>query len=169
MDALKRWLGSFLRFWSALKLWQRASLVLVTFLVLGGLAALVLMAGRTTYEPLFAGLEVEDQAAIVDYLRENNIPYKLDPASNAILMGGGNVYETRLALAQQGLPKGGSTGFEIFDDSKMGMSEFQQRIAYTRAIEGELASSVCSWSSRGLPQPLCCCACAPARPLAPRR
>ena len=142
MDALKRWFGSFLHFWAALKLWQRASVFLVTFLVLGGLVALMFMAGRTTYEPLFAGLEVEDQAAIVDYLRENNISYKLDPAANAILMGGGNVYETRLALAQQGLPKGGSTGFEIFDDSKMGMSEFQQRIAYTRAIEGELARTI---------------------------
>ena len=142
MDALKRWFGSFLHFWAALKLWQRASVFLVAILVLGGLVALMLMAGRTTYEPLFAGLEVEDQAAIVDYLRENNISYKLDPASNAILMGGGNVYETRLALAQQGLPKGGSTGFEIFDDSKMGMSEFQQRIAYTRAIEGELARTI---------------------------
>ena len=142
MDTIKRWFASFLHFWSGLKLWQRTSLFLAVFLVLGGLFVLMFLAGRTTYEPLFAGLEVEDQAAIVDYLRENNIPYKLDPAANAILMGGGNVYETRLALAQQGLPKGGSTGFEIFDDSKMGMSEFQQRIAYIRAIEGELARTI---------------------------
>ena len=57
-------------------------------------------------------------------------------------MPGGSVYETRLALAQMGLPKGGTTGFEIFDESNMGMSEFQQRVAYMRAIEGELARTI---------------------------
>ena len=64
MDTIKRWFASFLHFWSGLKLWQRASLFLAVFLVLGGLFLLMFMAGRTTYEPLFAGLEVEDQAAI---------------------------------------------------------------------------------------------------------
>ena len=85
---------------------------------------------------------MSDQAAIVDYLKENNLPYRLDPKSNAILMPGGAIYETRLTLAQMRLPKGGTTGFEIFDDSNMGMSEFQQRIAYMRAIEGELARTI---------------------------
>ena len=103
---------------------------------------MIFMSGGTTYEPLYAGLEVSDQAAIFDYLKENNLPYRLDPKSNAILMPGGAIYETRLTLAQMGLPKGGTTGFEIFDDSNMGMSEFQQRIAYMRAIEGELARTI---------------------------
>ena len=104
------------------------------------------MTGKTNYEPLYAGLEVEDQAAIVDYLKENNLPYRLDPKGNAILMPGGAIYETRLTLAQLGLPKGGAKGFELFDDSKMGMSEFQQRINYTRAIEGELARTIAQMS-----------------------
>ncbi len=142
MDTIKRWFASFLTFWAALKLWQKISIIAAAIIVLLGLGALIFTAGSTTYEPLFAGLEVEDQAAIVDYLRENNIPYRLDPPANAILTPGATVYETRLALAQMGLPKGGSTGFEIFDDSKMGMSEFQQRIAYIRAIEGELARTI---------------------------
>ena len=142
MDSLRRWAASFLNFWSSLKLWQRASIFFAIFAVIIGLAALIFMSGGTTYEPLYAGLEVSDQAAIVDYLKEHNIPYKLDPKANAILMPGGAVYETRLALAQMGLPKGGTTGFEIFDESNMGMSEFQQRIAYTRAIEGELARTI---------------------------
>ena len=107
---------------------------------------MIFMSGGTTYEPLYAGLEVSDQAAIVDYLKENNLPYRLDPKSNAILMPGGAIYETRLTLAQMGLPKGGTTGFEIFDDSNMGMSEFQQRIAYMRAIEGELARTIAQMS-----------------------
>ncbi|MBR0094174.1 MAG: flagellar M-ring protein FliF [Synergistaceae bacterium] len=142
MDSIRRWLASFLNFWASLKLWQRASIILAVLFVFGGLGALIFMTGSTNYEPLYAGLEVEDQAAIVDYLKENNLPYRLDPKSSAILMPGGAIYETRLTLAQMGLPKGGTTGFEIFDDSKMGMSEFQQRIAYMRAIEGELARTI---------------------------
>ena len=142
MDSLKRWAASFLAFWSSLKLWQKASIFFAVFVVIAGLLALIFLSGGTTYEPLYAGLEVNDQAAILDYLKENNIPYRLDPSANAILMPGGAVYETRLALAQMGLPKGGTTGFEIFDESNMGMSEFQQRIAYTRAIEGELARTI---------------------------
>ena len=146
MDNLRRWAASFSSFWSSLKLWQRASIFFAVFVVLAALGAMIFMTGSTTYEPLYAGLEVEDQAAIVDYLKENNIAYRLDPNANAILMPGGAIYETRLALAQMGLPKGGTTGFEIFDDSNMGMSEFQQRIAYMRAIEGELARTIAQMS-----------------------
>ncbi|MBQ3652822.1 MAG: flagellar M-ring protein FliF [Synergistaceae bacterium] len=142
MDTIRRWAASFLTFWSSLKLWQRASIFLAIFVVLAGLGAMIFMTGTTSYEPLYAGLEVSDQAAIVDYLKENNIPYKLDPKASAILMPGGAVYETRLALAQLGLPKGGTKGFELFDESNMGMSEFQQRVAYMRAIEGELARTI---------------------------
>ncbi len=148
MDNVRRWLASFLNFWSSLKLWQRASIFFAVFLVLGGLIALIFMTGSTNYEPLYAGLEVSDQAAIVDYLKENNLPYRLDPQSNAILMPGTAIYETRLTLAQMGLPKGGTTGFEVFDNAQMGMSEFQQRIAYMRAIEGELARTISDVSGR---------------------
>ncbi len=142
MDNVRRWLASFLTFWASLKLWQRASIFFAVFLVFGGLIAMIFMTGSTNYEPLYAGLEVEDQAAIVDYLKENNIPYRLDPKGSAILMPGNAIYETRLALAQMGLPKGGTTGFEVFDNAQMGMSEFQQRITYMRAIEGELARTI---------------------------
>ena len=142
METLQRWATAFRSFWSSLRLWQRISLFLTAFLVLGALSILVLAAGRTAYEPLFAGLDPQDQAAIVSYLKENGKPYRLDPAADAILLPRGDVYETRLALAQEGLPKGGGVGFELFDDSRMGMSEFQQRIAYIRAIEGELARTI---------------------------
>ena len=142
MDTIRRWFAAFLGFWASLKLWQRASLFLSTFFVLAAIGLMIFVAGRTNYEPLFAGLDVSDQAAIVDYLKENNIPYRLDPSANAILLPNSSVYETRLSLAQQGLPRGGSTGFELFDDAKMGMSEFQQKVAYGRAIEGELERTI---------------------------
>lgn len=142
MESLKQLFARFMIFWATLRLWQKISLFFAAFFVLGLLVFSVFWAGRVAYEPLFAGLEVEDQSAIVAYLRENKIPYQLDPAANAILLPRGQVYEARLALASAGLPKGGSTGFEIFDDSKMGMSEFQQRITYIRALEGELQRTI---------------------------
>ena len=106
------------------------------------LLILLIATGRGKYEPLFAGLEVEDQAAILSYLREHNVPYKLDPAANAVLVPEDVVYEMRLSLAQQGLPRGGVVGFEIFDQAKMGMTDFQQRVSYIRALEGELSRTI---------------------------
>ena len=132
----------FLLFWATLKLWQKASLFAAAFLVLALLGSAVFFAGRTAYEPLFTGLDLEDQSSIVAYLRENKIPYKLDPAAQAILLPRNQVYEVRLSLAQEKLPKGGSSGFELFDDSKPGRSEFEQNIAYVRALEGELQRTI---------------------------
>ena len=79
MDSVRRWLASFLTFWAGLKLWQRASIILAIFVVLGGLGALIFMTGNTSYEPLYAGLDVSDQAAIVDYLRRIISPTVLTP------------------------------------------------------------------------------------------
>ncbi|MCF7936821.1 MAG: flagellar M-ring protein FliF [Synergistales bacterium] len=87
-------------------------------------------------------LAVDDQAAIVEVLQSENIPYKLDPQANAILLPKEQVYHTRLMLAREGLPKGGGVGFEIFDQSDVGMSDFQQRVAFLRALEGELARTI---------------------------
>lgn len=142
MERLKQIFAGSVAFWQNLKLWQRISIVAATLLVAVMLVFAVFWAGGTTYEPLFAGLEVDDQAAIVAKLRESKIPYRLDSASNAILVPQTQVYEVRLTLAQDGLPKGGSTGFEIFDNSQMGMSEFQQKVAYVRALEGELQRTI---------------------------
>ena len=130
------------QFWAGLTRWQRLSIIGAAIGVVSLLFFMVLLSRKPSYEPLFAGLEVDDQAAIVDVLREQKIPYRLDPAANAILLPRDLVYETRLSLAQGGLPRGGGVGFEIFDEGKMGMSDFQQRIAYLRALEGELARTV---------------------------
>jgi len=129
-------------FWSSLKPWQRFSIAGASALVMLALILGAYWAGRPAYEPLFSALEVEDQSAIVAWLRENKVDYRLDPAANAILVPRDQVYETRLSLAQGGLPKGGSVGYEIFDTAKMGLSEFQQKITYIRALEGELERTI---------------------------
>ena len=142
MENLRQSLNRLGLFFRGLAPWQRWSLVGAAVLVGAALLLVVLWSGRTTYEPLFANLDVDDQAAIVATLREQKIPYRLDPAANAILLPREQVYETRLSLAQEGLPKGGGVGYELFDQAKMGMSDFQQRVTWLRALEGELGRTI---------------------------
>jgi len=85
---------------------------------------------------------MEDQAAIVTYLRKNRIYYRMEPVINAILIPKEQVHETRLALAKVGLPKDGSGGYEILVNERSGMSEFHQRIAFVRALEEELIKTI---------------------------
>jgi flagellar M-ring protein FliF len=132
----------FLAFWSSLLKWQQISIMAVAVVVLGGVLALALVAGRTSYEPVFTGLEAGDQESVMEYLREEKIPYRTDSSSNAILVPSKNVYEARIALAAKGIPKGGIVGFERFDNMKIGLTSAQEKIQYYRALEGELARTI---------------------------
>lgn len=128
--------------WGSLETWQKASLVGAGVAVLGGILLLVFMAGRTSYEPLFANLHITDQSAVVSYLKEQKIPFKVDSTYSAILVPRDKVYEARIALAGRGIPNNGTTGYELLDNSKVGATDFQQRVAYNRALEGELARTI---------------------------
>lgn len=141
MERLRELFARLKATWAALSPWQRYSIMGAGALIFV-LLILLIATGRGKYEPLFTGLEVEDQAAILSYLREHNVPYKLDSAAKAVLVPEDMVYEMRLSLAQQGLPRGGVVGFEIFDQAKMGMTDFQQRVSYIRALEGELSRTI---------------------------
>lgn len=142
MDRFKEQLERLKAFYGGLQQWQRYSIVGAGALVLASLVLLAALSGRTSYDPLFSGLSMEDQGAVVEYLKEQKIPFKVDPSANAILVPRKNVYEARIALAQMGIPRGGVVGFEIFDQPKMGMNDFQQRVAYSRALEGELSRTI---------------------------
>ena len=61
----------------------------------------------------------------------------------ALLVPAGQVHETRLRIAGQGLPKGGLVGFELMETQKLGTSQFQEQVNYQRALEGELARTIC--------------------------
>jgi flagellar M-ring protein FliF len=121
---------------------QQISLAVAAVVVLCGVLAFAFILGRTVYEPVFTGLEARDQESVIEYLREQKIPYRADSASNAILVPVSNVYEARIALAAKGIPSGGVVGFERFDDSRIGRTSFQEKIDYYRALEGELARTI---------------------------
>ncbi len=109
--------------------------------LIGSLAFAIYSVNKTEYSPLYTRLSEEDMGGVVGALKAQKIPYSL--SGNTVSVPTDKVYETRLALATEGIPKGGSgVGFEIFDQQKLGSTEFVQKINYQRALQGELARTI---------------------------
>lgn len=106
------------------------------------IVALVLWAKTPDYRVLYNNLSDQDGGAIVTQLTQMNIPYRYSDNGSAILVPDDKVYDLRLRLAQQGLPKGGAVGFELLDKEKFGISQFSEQVNYQRALEGELARTI---------------------------
>ena len=106
----------------------------------------VFSAGRSSqdYRVLFANVNEGDGAAIITALQQMNVPYQFTEGGGAITVPQALVYETRLKLAGQGLPKAGNVGFELLENQKFGTSQFVERVNYLRGLEGELARSISS-------------------------
>lgn len=96
------------------------------------------------YRVLYSNLNETDGAAILAALEQLNVPYKFTEGGGAIMIPQEALYETRLKLAGQGLPKSATVGFELLDNQKFGTSQFVEQVNYVRALEGELARSVAS-------------------------
>lgn len=96
---------------------------------------------NNNYAVLFEGLTPNDNALVIQHLQTNNIPYKI-PKEDTILVPKDVVYEQRIALSSNGIPKNSKVGFEIFNEQSFGMTEFEQKVKLTRAIEGELGRTI---------------------------
>ena len=99
---------------------------------------------NSDYRVLFTNVNEGDGASIVAALQQMNVPYQFTEGGAAITVPQAMVYETRLKLAGQGLPKAGNVGFELLENQKFGTSQFVERVNYLRGLEGELARSVSS-------------------------
>lgn len=94
------------------------------------------------WEYVFTRLSPIDSAACADALKAAGVPFRIEANGEAIAVPDGKVHDARLLLAGQGLPHEGGVGFELFDKSDLGVSEFTQRVNLQRATEGELARTV---------------------------
>jgi flagellar M-ring protein FliF len=121
-------------------------LVLYFFLlvtVIGGSVIGLSFIQKETYSTLFSGLSMEDASMVVQRLKEMKVPYRLGAGGNAVYVPREKVYDIRLMLASQNsLPGGGGIGFELFDKTNYGMTEFMQNINYKRAVQGELSRTI---------------------------
>ena len=94
------------------------------------------------FQPLYTSMAPEDAGQVVERLRESNVPYRLTDAGATVLVPSAQVAEMRLRMAASGLPRSGRLGFELFDQTNFGATDFTEKVNYHRALEGELERSV---------------------------
>src|SRR5438270_11388684 len=123
---------------------QRITIAMVIVMACGGLYSLVTWKKEADFKPLFTGLTPEDGAGIVQKLKESGVEYRLPEAGGSVLVPSGRLAELRLGMAAAGLPKTGRIGFELFDKTNLGATEFTEHVNYRRALEGELERTVMS-------------------------
>ncbi len=114
----------------------------------GVIVIVAVMVGATwwtmhpTYGVLFRDLRESDAAEITTALAQMQEPYRLADEGKTILVPSDDVYASRMKLVSQGVPKGGSVGFELFKDSDYGVTEFAQKVNFQRALQGELERTI---------------------------
>lgn len=91
--------------------------------------------------PLFTNMDAKDAGEVSAKLKEMKVPYEIGNNGSAILVSSKDVYRIRLDLASQGLPRG-NKGFEIFDQTKFGTTEFQNKVNLLQALQGELTKTI---------------------------
>ncbi|HUA21413.1 MAG TPA: flagellar basal-body MS-ring/collar protein FliF [Bryobacteraceae bacterium] len=135
MDQLKRLLET-------LSWKQILSLVLAAAGVIGGLTVFSHWNRERDFRPLYSELSAEDAAAVLAKVRESGSDFRLSDNGTVVLVPSARVAELRLQLAAAGVPKSGRIGYELFDKSNFGASDFSEQVNYHRALEGELERSV---------------------------
>jgi flagellar M-ring protein FliF len=121
---------------------RNLSIVAILLLSVIGFGSLIFWNSRPDYQVLFSNLSQEDAGDMVSKLKERKIPYELTNNGTTILIPRDQVYDLRLSLATEGLPKGGGIGFEVFDRTNLGTTDFVQKLNYQRALQGELSRTI---------------------------
>ncbi|MBC7380697.1 MAG: flagellar M-ring protein FliF [Burkholderiaceae bacterium] len=131
----------------ALPLRNKLGLAAGTLLLAALAWAAVNMGREPEWRPLYASMNDRDGGAVLAALAQMNVPHKFSEVGGTFLVPANQVHEVRLRLASQGLPKGGTVGFEIMEGQKFGTTQFQERLNFQRGLEGELARSIMALSS----------------------
>lgn len=105
---------------------------------------LVIQAKTADQQLLYANLSMADAGSVSSWLKNQKIDYTLRNEGKDIWVAANQLYQTRLELAANGLPSGGGVGFEVFDKQSFALSDYVQKVNYTRALQGELARTITS-------------------------
>ncbi len=142
MDKFKAILKQIAAFWASLPTPKRIALVGLSTLALVVTLLISYVGSQIHYGYLYTGLDSQDAAAIVEKLKTQQVPFQLAANGTAIQVPEDRVASLRLELAGAGLPHGGGVGFELFDRTQIGATEFEQQVNLRRALEGELIRSI---------------------------
>src|SRR5918993_4365604 len=121
---------------------QLAMLATSFVLVVGIVAGSAWYLNAPTYALLFSDMDPETAGQIVTRLKTLKVQYQLDAGGRAVRVPADRVDELRLELTAQGMPESGRVGFEIFDRTAFGATQFLEQVNYRRALEGEIARTI---------------------------
>lgn len=110
-------------------------------------AAMLMLKSQGDYKVLYANLSDKDGGAVIAQLSQMNVPYKHAEGGSAILVPADMVHDVRLKLASAGLPKGSVVGFELMDNARFGLTQFQEHLNFQRGLEGELTRTITALSA----------------------
>lgn len=128
--------------WDRLSRRQIITLIIVVIAGISVMAFFLVRPRRDSMALLYTDLSVMDAADIATSLKEMRIPYELSRGGTAVLVPSQNLYEARMNLAREGLPRDSTVGFEIFDKTTFGATDFTQKMNYLRALQGELTRTI---------------------------
>lgn len=94
------------------------------------------------FKPLMTGMEPADAQALAGRLAAKNISYQITPDGKTVSVPGDKLDSSRLEVASEGMPHSGRLGFELFDKLNWGQTEFDEKVNYQRALEGELERTI---------------------------
>ncbi len=145
-DFFKQLIQQLNTLWGKLSVTQKvvlSSTIVISFVGIVGLVMWSSGAGSPSgYSTLYSNLELEESGSIIEALKEAKVDYKVESNGAVIMVPTERLYEMRMQLAKLGLPKSTSTGYEIFDKTNLGQTDFVQKLNYIRATEGELVRTV---------------------------
>ncbi len=134
-------LGQIGDIWKSTSFTQRLIFIVLIAGFLVGFLGVTYWIREPDYGLLYGDLDQKEAGEIVVYLRDNGIPYKVKNKGSTIMVPSNLVYEARMDLAKDNLPRG-EVGFELFDEVKFGMSNLAQKVNYRRALQGELTKTI---------------------------
>ena len=115
---------------------QKMALLASGVIVMVMLWLAVFLANRVDFQVVFSDLEPGDAQSVIQKLQEMKVSYQLSTDGRTISVPSEKASEVRIQLASQGMPSSGRIGFEIFDQTNFGLTNFQEQVNYQRALEG---------------------------------
>ncbi len=149
MASSRQSLSQLIEIWSRLEKSQRVTIILFSVMALTAILVLVYYMNRVEYEVLYRDLNPEDAQAIANKLKEDKRDYMVEGTSILVAAPKSELDKLRLEIAGSGLARSGRVGYEIFDKSQFGLTDFTEQVNLQRALEGELARTITSLSEIG--------------------
>ncbi|HEY4009087.1 MAG TPA: flagellar basal-body MS-ring/collar protein FliF [Acidobacteriaceae bacterium] len=139
---LNKFMEQLRQLWQRMNRRQRMIVAGGTLAVVVGVGIMTTMMSAPDYKPLMTGLEADDSQTIAQQLAAKKIDYKMSPDGKEIDVPASELDQARMEIASQGATHSGRMGFELFDKSSWGQTEFDEKVNYQRALEGELERTI---------------------------